>query len=184
MPPLPRYQSGPNAISQYHQQFQSHGQHSSSHPPPMGGNPGYLNPNSGVNPFSANSNLLGLTGGLNTGGFNVGGESGLASHAARMGFHAGGLQQQQQQQQPHHQHAAHQQAQHAQHMQVGQQHLQGQQHGMAEHGSRAQSKGRIREVWKHNLEEEIAALRNLIDKYPFVAMVCVEPQRRAPMVRS
>ncbi|KAK0646277.1 ribonuclease H-like domain-containing protein [Cercophora newfieldiana] len=173
MPPLSRFQSGPNAISPYHQQFQSHGQHATSHQPPMGGNPGgYLNPNTGVNPFSANSNLLGLAGGLNAGGgFNVGGDSGLASHAARMGFaHAGGLQQQQQQQQPHHQHAAQQHAQHAQHSQVGQQHLQGQQHGMAEHGSRAQSKGRIREVWKHNLEEEMASLRDLIEKYPFVAM--------------
>ena len=137
----------------------------------MGGNPAYLNPNSGVNPFSANNNLLGLAGGLNAGGgFNVGGDSGLASHAARMGFaHAGGLQQQQQQPQPQ-QHAAQQHAQHAQHAQVAQQHAQGQQHGMVEHGTRAQSKGRIREVWKHNLHEEMANLRDLVDKYPYIAM--------------
>lgn len=33
------------------------------------------------------------------------------------------------------------------------------------------NKGRIREVWKHNLEEEMAVLRDIIDKYPYIAMV-------------
>ncbi|KAK1835179.1 ribonuclease H-like domain-containing protein [Podospora conica] len=32
------------------------------------------------------------------------------------------------------------------------------------------NKGRIREVWKHNLEEEMGNLRELIDKYPYIAM--------------
>jgi len=31
---------------------------------------------------------------------------------------------------------------------------------------------RIREVWRHNLDEEMALLRLLIDKYPYVSMVC------------
>ena len=29
---------------------------------------------------------------------------------------------------------------------------------------------RIRNVWRHNLEQEMAALRNLIDEYPYIAM--------------
>ncbi|KAK5652517.1 hypothetical protein OQA88_10423 [Cercophora sp. LCS_1] len=41
---------------------------------------------------------------------------------------------------------------------------------MAEHTTRAQTKGRIREVWKHNLHEEMATLRDLVDKFPFIAM--------------
>jgi len=37
---------------------------------------------------------------------------------------------------------------------------------LRQHGNR----GRIREVWKHNLEEEMAVLRDLVDKYPYIAM--------------
>lgn len=174
-PPLNRFASGPNTISPYHQQFPSHAQHATSHPPPLGGTPAYLNPQVGqVNPFSANTNLLGLAGGLNAGGgFNVGADSGLATHAARMGFaHAGNLQQSQQQQQQQalqqqqqSQHAQHQAMQHAQHAQQ-------QGHGLADHATRvAQNKGRIREVWRHNLHEELATLRDLVDRYPYIAMV-------------
>ncbi|KAK0722496.1 ribonuclease H-like domain-containing protein [Lasiosphaeria miniovina] len=193
-PPISRFPSGPNAISSYHQQF-SHAQHSTSHGPPLTGNPGYLNPNNQVNPFSAANNLLGLAGGLGGGGFNVGGDSGLASHAARMGFaHGGNLQQQQQHQQ--HQHQQHQQQQHQtqpqphsqqqpqqshsqphqqhsqpmQHAQHAQQQQQQQAHAMADHASRTQNRGRIREVWKHNLIEEMANLRELIERYPYIAM--------------
>ncbi|KAK3322421.1 ccr4-not transcription complex subunit 7-like protein [Apodospora peruviana] len=202
-PPMRGFPNGPNAISPYHQQFPGHSQHSTAHPPPLTGNPGYLNqnpqlnPNSQINPFSGNSNLLGLTGGLNAaGGFNIGGDTGLGSHAARMGFaHAGNLQQQQQSQQQqqaqqqqqhqpqhqpqqqqhqqqHPQHVQHaQQAQHVQHVQHVQHAQQQQGHNvMADHATRAQTKGRIREVWKHNLHEEMANLRDLVDKYPYIAM--------------
>jgi CCR4-NOT transcription complex subunit 7/8 len=30
---------------------------------------------------------------------------------------------------------------------------------------------RIRNVWKHNLKEEMATLRQLVDSYPYIAMV-------------
>ncbi|KAK3340960.1 CCR4-NOT transcription complex subunit 7 [Neurospora tetraspora] len=175
-PPLNRFPSGP---SPYHQQFPTHGQHTASHPPQLAGNPAYLNQNAQVNPFSANSNLLGLGGGLNAGGggFNVGGDSGLASHAARMGFqHGAQLQQQQQSQQQHQQQAQQQTAQHSQHAQHAQhqqhmQHAPQQGHGaLADHVTRSQSKSRIREVWKYNLNEEMAILRDLVDKYPYIAM--------------
>jgi CCR4-NOT transcription complex subunit 7/8 len=149
-PPLNRFASGPNAISPYHQQFPGHSQHSSGgHPSGLTGNPSYLNPNSQINAFSGNGNLLSLGGGLNSaGGFGVGaGDTGLASHAARMGFaHAGNLQQQQQ-------------------------HAQQQGHVLGEQQTRNQTKTRIREVWKHNLHEEMATLRELVDKYPYIAMV-------------
>lgn len=179
-PPLNRFPSGPNTLSPYHQQFPAHAQHATSHPPPLGATPAYLSAQvNQITPFSANSNLLGLAGGLNAGaGFNVAADSGLASHAARMGFaHAGSLQQPQQQpqqqalqQQQQSQHLPHAQAlQHAQH---GQQ----QGHGLAEHATRVgQNKGRIREVWKHNLHEEMATLRDLVDKYPYIAMVGLIP---------
>lgn len=163
-PPLNRFPSGPNAISPYHQQFPSHSQQHTSHgPPPMtGGNPNYMNPNAQINAFAGNGNLLALGGGLNPpggGGFgglsSAGGDNtGLASHAARMGFaQAGHIQQQQQQQQAH------------------PQQQQGHVMGAADHPGRNQAKGRIREVWKHNLHEEMKVLRDLVDHYPYVAMV-------------
>ncbi|KAK2004817.1 CAF1 family ribonuclease [Colletotrichum falcatum] len=156
MPPqLPRFPGGPNTISPYHQQFPSHAQgHGPSHGPPLGANPSYLSANAAqISPFSTNGNVLSGTPGLN-GGFPIGADTGLGSHAARMGFaHAASLQQQQQQQQQHGQ----------------------PQHNFAlDHGTApartTQNKGRIREVWKHNLHEEMAVLRELVDKYPYIAM--------------
>jgi CCR4-NOT transcription complex subunit 7/8 len=147
-PPLSRFPSGPNTISPYHQQFPSHAQgHGGSHPPSLGGNPPYLNANAGISPFATNGNVLSVAAGLN-GGFGVGADTGLGSHAARMGFaHAANIQQQ---------------------------HGQSQQHNMlVEHPNMRThtNKGRIREVWKHNLHEEMAVLRDLVDKYPYIAMV-------------
>ena len=43
--------------------------------------------------------------------------------------------------------------------------------GVGEAGSRNQAKGRIRDVWKGNLEEEMALLRHLVDDFPYIAMV-------------
>ena len=90
---------------------------------------------------------LGGVGGMNSGGFMDG---------PRLAFQGAGFQQQHQQQTPQQQHAS------AQHL------------GMEYSPNvRAQpNKGRIREVWKHNLHEEMATLRKLVDHYPYIAMVC------------
>jgi CCR4-NOT transcription complex subunit 7/8 len=131
----------------------------------MSANPNYMNPNAQMNAFAGNG-LLGLGGGLNTPGGAAGGFGGLSSagadnvglgsHAARLGFaQAGHIQQQ---------HQAHPQQQ------------QGHLVGAADHPTRNQAKGRIREVWKHNLHEEMKVLRDLVDKYPYVAMVRIYPE--------
>lgn len=31
---------------------------------------------------------------------------------------------------------------------------------------------RVREVWQSNLQQEFALLRQLVDKYPYISMVC------------
>ncbi|KAG5980332.1 hypothetical protein E4U55_004156 [Claviceps digitariae] len=143
MPPQIRgFTAGPGVGAPFHQPgFPSHGQHQGG---PMGGNQ-YLNANAQISPFTGtNGNAFG--GGLNGAGFA---DTGFGSQSARMGFAHGptGLQQPQ--------HAA--QVQHSM---------------LMEHPTlRSQpNKGRIREVWKHNLHEEMAVLRELVDKYPYIAM--------------
>ena len=37
--------------------------------------------------------------------------------------------------------------------------------------SKSGANSRIRQVWRHNLEQEMAVLRQLIIKYPYVSMV-------------
>lgn len=150
MPPhLTRFQSGPSSVAPYQHQFPglTPGQ-STNYPPQLGGNPSHLNPNAQIPSFATNGNVLGLAGGMGSAaaGFGLGPDTGLASHAARMGFHGAALQQQQ----------------HAQ---------QGGHSVMGDHPARTQAKGRIREVWKHNLEEEMAVLRKLVQRYPYIAMV-------------
>ncbi|PNY29812.1 Uncharacterized protein TCAP_00273 [Tolypocladium capitatum] len=144
MPPQIRgFGAGPGVGGLFHQPgFPSHGQPQGG---PMGGNQ-YLNANAQMNPF-ANGNSFGAAG-LNgaAAGFA---DSGFGSQNARMGFaHGPGLQQPQ--------------------------HGGGQvQHNvLMEHPTmRTQpNKGRIREVWKHNLHEEMAVLRDMVDKYPYIAM--------------
>jgi len=84
---------------------------------------------------------LGMTGGFGASGLGMPGGTGLASQAAQMSF-AGA--------------SVHQQA----------------HNGMGSPGSRTMgAKTRIREVWKGNLAEEMAALRELVDRYPYIAMV-------------
>jgi CCR4-NOT transcription complex subunit 7/8 len=79
-------------------------------------------------------------------GASDGGGTGLASHAAQMGFARGA---QMQQQQLH----------------------QGHDGRLALENKAGAVKSRIRDVWKHNLAHEMAVLRQLVDKYPYISMV-------------
>ena len=47
--------------------------------------------------------------------------------------------------------------------------------------SKSGANSRIRQVWRHNLEQEMAVLRQLIIKYPYVSMVCFDccPTRKS-----
>ena len=36
----------------------------------------------------------------------------------------------------------------------------------------SESDSHIREVWAHNLEEEMDRIRDIADSYPYIAMVC------------
>ena len=74
----------------------------------------------------------------------MGGGTGLGSHAAQMGFaHGAALQRQE--------------------ASDGQSLLSTEAKNMA--------KGKIREVWRGNLAQEMAVLRGLVDRYPYIAMV-------------
>lgn len=78
------------------------------------------------------------------GNFSNAGGQGLASYAAQQGFaHGAALQQ-------HAQDQANQQP-----------------------GAKGGMTTRIREVWRSNLAQEIDILRGLVDKYPYISMVCI-----------
>ncbi|GAD91868.1 CCR4-NOT core complex subunit Caf1, putative [Paecilomyces variotii No. 5] len=162
-PPVGRY--GPSALNQpfshlqqahlQQQQSQHHPTHAQSAtaglpPPSLGGHPGFApgNPNSNVNPFTFAG--AGLMNGMSVGGFGAsaadGGGTGLASHAAQMGFVRGA--QIQQQQQLH----------------------QGHDGRLAIEGKAGSVKTRIRDVWRHNLAQEMAVLRSLVERYPYISM--------------
>ena len=121
--------------------------------------PGAFNPqnafgtnalNGGISPFtpssayggSAFSNMPGTTGSGFNGGVLGGQGQGLASVAAQQGFARGAAMQE-------HSHAA-------------------AEAGLT--GVKAGAMGRIREVWRHNLDQEMAILREMIIKYPYVSM--------------
>ncbi|KYK61452.1 CCR4-NOT transcription complex subunit 7 [Drechmeria coniospora] len=148
MPPQIRgFTAGPGVGGPFHQPaFPSHGQPQGG---PMAGNQ-YLGANAQMNPFAANGNAFGAGSGLNGGaaGFP---DSGFGSQNARMGFAHGPA-------------AA---------LQQPQQHGGQVQHNvLMDHTTmRPQTnKGRIREVWKHNLHDEMAVLRDMVEKYSYIAM--------------
>lgn len=118
-------------------------------PPSFNSHPGFpsSNPNSAPNPFAPTNGTAGLAGGFGGGGGLSGGGTGLASHAAVMGFAHGAAMQQQQQ------------AREALKRSSGM--------------GKAQSKSRIRDVWQGNLAQEMQTIRELVDKYPYISMVCV-----------
>lgn len=158
MPPAvsrfgPQIGSGPFSHIQ-----QSHIQHQNQHQPPGSVGlppPSYNshhtftpgNPSSNISPFSPSANGNGLAGGFATGTGLPSAGTGLASHAAQMGFaHGAALQQQQ--------------AREAIRRSSG-----------GTSGGKGQMKGRIRDVWRNNLAQEMQILRGLVDKYPYISMV-------------
>jgi CCR4-NOT transcription complex subunit 7/8 len=93
-------------------------------------------------PQSTNGNIPGGFGGAG-GNLGAGGATnGLASQAAQMGFAHGGNLQ-----------------------------LQQAQEAAASVASRGANQ-RIREVWKNNLHQEMATIRHLVDRYPYISMAC------------
>lgn len=152
MPPPGRY--GPQGVnlsfqhmqqSQYQQHQQPHQHHQAQHNAMQLPTPGL-----GGHPgFMSGMSLPGSN--MNNGGFDGarladGGGTGLASHSAQMSFARGGQMPQPQQGRI----------------------LEGQ---MGHDGKTGQAKSRIRNVWKSNLASEMKALRQLVDKYPYIAMV-------------
>ena len=129
---------------QQNQHLSQHGPNSGLPPPSLGGHPGFGpgNPSSNMNPFSGLGN--GLAAGFDGGRLGDGGGTGLASHAAQMGFARGAQMQQQQ-----HSHDSH----------------------LSIDGRPGNAKSRIRDVWRGNLLQEMAALRSLVEKYPYISMV-------------
>jgi hypothetical protein len=108
--------------------------------------------NGGISPFPSASayGASAFTPGAGSSVFNggaIGGQGqgqGLASVAAQQGFARGAAMQE---------HTAHQLE-------------------AASMDSKSGANSRIRQVWRHNLEQEMAVLRQLIIKYPYVSMVC------------
>ncbi|KAL8696079.1 MAG: hypothetical protein Q9224_002983 [Gallowayella concinna] len=118
--------------------------------PPPSFNPHHaLNPNNhnaNINLFSQSGNGNGLAAGFGAPGAFGGGGTGLASQAAMSGFaHGAALQQQQQ---------AREQI----------------RRGSTANGSKNPLKGRIRDVWRGNLAQEMQLLRSLVEKYPYISM--------------
>lgn len=106
--------------------------------------------NGGISPFPSSSTYgaNAFTPGASSSVFNggsIGGQGqGLASVAAQQGFARGAAMQE---------HSAHQLE-------------------AATMDNKTGANSRIRQVWRHNLEQEMAVLRQLIIKYPYVSMVC------------
>jgi CCR4-NOT transcription complex subunit 7/8 len=102
--------------------------------------PNLNNPGFGPGSAASNSSPFAMTGGMNNGGFP---DVGLSSHAAQMGFARGGPVQPQNMRD-------------LDRMEI----------------SRRMNNGesRIRNVWAHNLKQEMKALRDLVEEYPYIAM--------------
>lgn len=140
---------GPNNMSNPFVSYNQNQAHQTSHLQHPSQN--FPSQNIGGHPGFANPNLgffsgtgsTGLAGGFQSGGALGGGGTGLNSHAAQMGFEHGAALQQQQARA-----AA----------------------GGVTAGTKAMS-GRVREVWRNNLAEEMELLRHLVDKYTYISMV-------------
>ena len=162
MPPQIRgFGSGPVSGPFHQPGFPSHGQPQGG---PLGSNQ-YLNTNAQISPFGAAAGNVFGTVGLNGSAASFT-DTGFGSQSARLGFaHGPGA-------------VSLQQSQHG--------HLQ--QNALMDHPNlRSQpNRGRIREVWKHNLAEEMSELRRLVEDYTYIAMVSLWLKRprftsRSPM---
>ncbi|KAI9840269.1 MAG: hypothetical protein M1837_001804 [Sclerophora amabilis] len=153
-PNIGRFPGGPQGMAQFGHPQQAHlhphAQNLGSAgltPPSLGGHPSFGNPNSNINLFgSSASNNSNFGGGFGAAGVGLGarnGGTGLGSHAAQMGFaHGAALQRQE----------------------IG---------GNLRTGSsegKGMADGRIRDVWKGNLAQEMGVIRNLVERYPYISM--------------
>lgn len=158
MPPVASSRFGPHIISgPFSQIQQSHlTHHSQQHQPGSAalpaptfnnGHHGFAhgNPSTVTSPFGSTSSGNGIAGSFGSVNGLVSGGSGLASQAAVMGFAQG----------------AAMQARDALRRSLG-----------GTGSGKGQMKGRIRDVWRGNLAQEMTILRGLIDKYPYISMVC------------
>ena len=105
------------------------------------------NGNSGINPFAVNQ-VNGFANGFSSAAGLGGGGSGLASEAAIAGFTRGAQIQQQQ----------------------AEDQLRKGRTGSTV-GPKKPADGRIRDVWRGNLRQEMAIIRDLIADYPYISMV-------------
>ena len=154
MPPptLGRYQGGVQSLTQFgnpHQQ-QQHLQHHAQPigsagltPHSIGTHQNFGNPNANLNLFAPTAAANAGNYGAGFGGANAGG-TGLGSHAAQMGFaHGAALQRQEASEGT----------------------------GPGQSDWKSMGKSRIRDVWRSNLAQEMAILRDLVEKYPYISMV-------------
>ena len=149
----PQLLGGPFSHNQHSQLPHHFGQHNqpipNSLPPPSLAQygSGHSIQSNGLGNYGAMSGVNGL-GTAFTGGPGLGaGGTGLASQAAQAGFALG----------------AHREA---QQQQMAREDLR--RNGVVNKGQKG---SRIREVWAHNLAQEMQALRELVDKYPYISMV-------------
>ncbi|TVY39525.1 Poly(A) ribonuclease [Lachnellula subtilissima] len=121
-------------------QYGNHPQHGANNMAPPLGSNPGFMNANSMNNPFAGANSLGV-GNFGGAGLGMPGGTGLASQAAQMSFAGASMQQQ-----------GH--------------------NGMGDPGARGQVNkgGRIREVWKGNLHEEMAILRDLVQHYPYIAM--------------
>lgn len=162
MPPVASSRFGPHIISgpfsqiqqshlahhsqQQQQQQQQPGSAALPAPAFNNGHHGFAhgNPSSVASPFGSTSSGNGIAGPFGSANGLASGGSGLASQAAVMGFAQG----------------AAMQARDALRRSIG-----------GTGSGKGQMKGRIRDVWRGNLAQEMTVLRSLIDKYPYISMV-------------
>lgn len=165
-PILGRYQGQPGmppfANSQQQRQLQHRPQPlgtSGLAAPAVGAHLAFSNADVNLNLFThAGGGGGGSNGNAYANGFGgmAGGGTGLGSHAAQMGFaHGAALQRQEASESS----------------------------GVGQSEWKGMAKGRIRDVWRGNLAQEMAVLRMMVEKYPYISMVCLSQGSGIPSAR-